>query len=145
MHGTRHVEPVALGGAVQVRRLSEVVALLQRHGVHVPLADQQGGAVLVAVTTVISDDDVTTTMTVKAQRRQLERKRERLTRLQIERGDITKACATALRKVHWPHILHQHCTCEDDGLCKYSRAKHNAGGSKGGNSRHPSQAAQQVH
>jgi hypothetical protein len=59
MHGTSHVEPVVLGGAVQLRRLhvSEVVALLQGHGVHVPLADQQGGTVLAAVTTVISDDD----------------------------------------------------------------------------------------
>ena len=42
MHGTSHVEPVILGGAVQVRCLSEVVALLQRHGVHVPLAGQHG-------------------------------------------------------------------------------------------------------
>ena len=58
MHGTSHVEPVILGGAVRVRRLSEVVALLQGHGVHVPQADQQGGVVLAAVTTVISDDDV---------------------------------------------------------------------------------------
>ena len=57
MHGTSHVEPVILEGVVQVRRLSEVVALLQGHGVHVPLADQQGDAVLAAVTTVISDDD----------------------------------------------------------------------------------------
>jgi hypothetical protein len=87
----------------------------------------------------------TAIMTVKAQRRQLERKRERLTRLQIERGDITKAYATALRKVHWPHILHQHCTCEDDGLCEYLRAKYNAEDNKGDNSRHPSQAAHQVH
>ena len=58
MHGTSHVEPVILEGVVQVRRLSEVVALLQGHGVHVPQADQQGGVVLAAVTTVISDDDV---------------------------------------------------------------------------------------
>ena len=56
MHGTSHVEPVVLGGTVQVRRLSGVVALLQGHGVHVPLTDKQGGAVLAAVTTVISDD-----------------------------------------------------------------------------------------
>ena len=49
--------------------------------------------------------------------------RDRLTRLQIERGVITKADATALRKVAWPHILQQHCTCEDDGLCEYLRAK----------------------
>ena len=53
--------------------------------------------------------------------------RDRLTRLQIERGVITKADATALRKVAWPHILQQHCTCEDDGLCEYLRAKFNAG------------------
>ena len=57
MHGTNHVEPVVLGGAVQVRRLREVVTLLQRHGVHVPLADQQRGAILAAATTVISDND----------------------------------------------------------------------------------------
>jgi hypothetical protein len=57
MHGISHVEPVVLEGAVQVRRLSEVVALLQGHGVHVPLADQQLDPVLAAVTTVISDDD----------------------------------------------------------------------------------------
>ena len=42
MHGTSHVEPVILGGAVQVRCLSEVVTLLQGHGVHVPLAVQHG-------------------------------------------------------------------------------------------------------
>ena len=44
MHGTSHVEPVILGGAVQVRRLSEVVALLHGHGVHMPLAGQHARA-----------------------------------------------------------------------------------------------------
>ena len=53
--------------------------------------------------------------------------RDRLTRLQIERGDITKAHAMALRKVPWPHTMEQHCTCEDDGLCECLRAKFNAG------------------
>ena len=44
MHGTSHVEPVTLGGAVQVRYLSDVVALLQGLGAHVLLAGQQATA-----------------------------------------------------------------------------------------------------
>ena len=44
MHGTCHVEPVILEGAVQVRCLSGVGALSQGHGVHVPLAGQQATA-----------------------------------------------------------------------------------------------------
>ena len=75
----------------------------------------------------LEDADTASTTAVPNERRRLNEVRDRLTRLQIERGVITKADATALRKVAWPHILQQHCTCEDDGLCEYLRAKFNAG------------------
>ena len=74
----------------------------------------------------LEDADTASTTAVPNERRRLNEVRDRLTRLQIERGVITKADATALRKVAWPHILQQHCTCEDDGLCEYLRAKYNA-------------------
>ena len=75
----------------------------------------------------LEDADTASTTAVPNERRRLNEVRDRLTRLQIERGVITKADATALRKVAWPHILQQHCTCEDDGLCEYLRAEFNAG------------------
>ena len=75
----------------------------------------------------LEDADTANTTALPNERRRLNEVRDRLTRLQIERGVITKADATALRKVAWPHILEQHCTCEDDGLCEYLRAKFNAG------------------
>lgn len=67
--------------------------------------------------------------TVGAQRRQLERKHERLTRLQIERGGITKAYATALRKVHWPHLLGvmmRHAAAATSGMRYYIRPQTSA-------------------
>ena len=96
------------------------MAKLKRHA-RLELEDEAHGRL------ELEDADTASTTAVPNERRRLNEVRDRLTRLQIERGVITKADATALRKVAWPHILEQHCTCEDDGLCEYLRAKFNAG------------------
>ena len=96
------------------------MAKLKRHA-RLELEDEAHGRL------ELEDADTANTTAVPNERRRLNEVRDRLTRLQIERGVITKADATALRKVAWPHILQQHCTCEDDGLCEYLRAKFNAG------------------
>ena len=57
MHGTGHVEPVVLGGTVQVRRLTEIVAMLSTYGVEVPLANVQDGANFASGAMVLSDGD----------------------------------------------------------------------------------------
>ena len=96
------------------------MAKLKRHA-RLELEDEAHGRL------ELEDADTANTTAVSNERTRLNEVRDRLTRLQIERGVITKADATALRKVAWPHILQQHCTCEDDGLCEYLRAKFNAG------------------